>query len=317
MLGEGEDLLRRALFDLLAAQHDDDPVGDLGDHRHVVGDEQHRHPDLALEQLDEVEDLGLDGHVERGGGLVGDEECGAAAQRHRDHRALAHAAGELMRVLLELALRLRDAHELEHLQRERTRLGAALLLVQHHRFGDLVPHPEHRVQRGHRLLEDHRDLVAADVAERRGRLLRHVHHAAAAAPEPDRAGDDAPAGGVGEPQQRHGRDRLPRARFADQRHRLAAVDVEPDAVDRLDDMVLHAEVHAQIAHLHQPALVESGRPTRGADAGGGGRVHRLRALRRSRGSRVSRSPSPSRLTPSTTTVRKMPGKRRIQNAIIT
>ena len=64
-------------------------------------------------------------------------------------------------------------------------------LVQLHGLGDLVADGEHRVQRRHRLLEDHRDVVAAD--------LRHLvlveRREVAALEEDARAGRD-PAGPV-------------------------------------------------------------------------------------------------------------------------
>jgi hypothetical protein len=44
----------------------------------------------------QVEDLRLDGDVERRGGLVGDQQVRVADQRHGDHDALAQAAGELV-----------------------------------------------------------------------------------------------------------------------------------------------------------------------------------------------------------------------------
>jgi hypothetical protein len=51
-------------------------------------------------------------------------------------------------------------------------LGKAL--VQHQRLADLIADAEHRVQRGHRLLEDHADLVAADGAHLAVRHLQQV-----------------------------------------------------------------------------------------------------------------------------------------------
>ena len=69
-----------------------DLVGDVGDDAQVVGDDDDRGVELGLELPDEVEDLRLDGHVERGGRLVGDQQRGAVDQGHRDHDALAHAA---------------------------------------------------------------------------------------------------------------------------------------------------------------------------------------------------------------------------------
>ena len=52
--------------------------------------------------VDQLEDLRLDGNVERGRRLVGDEDGRAVHEGHRDHRALAHAAGELVRKVASL-----------------------------------------------------------------------------------------------------------------------------------------------------------------------------------------------------------------------
>ena len=49
VLGVVEDLVERARLDDLAGVHDHDPVGDLGDHAEVVGDHDHRHPELLAE----------------------------------------------------------------------------------------------------------------------------------------------------------------------------------------------------------------------------------------------------------------------------
>ena len=54
---------------------------------------------LALELGEQVHDLRLHRHVERRGRLVGDQHLRVQRQRHRDHDALAHAAGELVRVV--------------------------------------------------------------------------------------------------------------------------------------------------------------------------------------------------------------------------
>ena len=59
----------------------------------------------------------LHGHVERRGGFVGDQEVGAGDQHHRDHDALAHAAGDLVRIEVGDALGIADVDGLEHVQR--------------------------------------------------------------------------------------------------------------------------------------------------------------------------------------------------------
>ena len=50
--------------------------------------------------VDQIEDLGLDRDVERRRRLVGDQQLRLVGERHRDHHALAHAAGELVRIPL-------------------------------------------------------------------------------------------------------------------------------------------------------------------------------------------------------------------------
>ena len=92
-----------------------------------------------------------------------------------------------------------------------------------------LPADEHgRIERGHRLLIDHRDLRAADRAQLGFREARHV-----AALEADRPIGDAP-----EPREvAHDgeRDRrLAAARFADQSHRLAGHDPAGKVHDRRD-----------------------------------------------------------------------------------
>ena len=84
--------------------------------------------------------------------------------------ALAHAARELVRVLVDPLLGRRDADQAQHLDRRGARASRRPdPLVEQDRLDDLVADGEDRVERGHRLLEDHRDLVAADLPHLGGR----------------------------------------------------------------------------------------------------------------------------------------------------
>ena len=77
-----------------------------------------------LAQLDQLgQDLPLHHHVERRGRLVHDDDLRLEGERHRDHHALAHAAGELVRVGVQPVGR--DADQLEQLRGPRA--GACLL----------------------------------------------------------------------------------------------------------------------------------------------------------------------------------------------
>ena len=70
----------RRLLDDLAGIHHGDLVGVLGDDAEIVRDQDDRHVELALKPRDQVEDLRLHRHVERGRGLVGDQHLGLVRQ---------------------------------------------------------------------------------------------------------------------------------------------------------------------------------------------------------------------------------------------
>ena len=111
MTGRAEQLGDRRLLHLAAGIHHHDALGDFGDHAEIMGDQDDRRTDAALEIQHQLQDLRLDRDVQRRGRLVGDQELRVAGERHGDHHALAHAAGELMRIFAHAPRRLRDADQ--------------------------------------------------------------------------------------------------------------------------------------------------------------------------------------------------------------
>ena len=224
-------------------QHHADAVGDLAHDAEVVGDEQHRHVEPALQLGEQLQDLRLHRHVERRRRLVGDEEVGLVGERHGDHHALALAAGELVRIGAEPAFRVADADEVEKLERAGARLAVGQAAMQLQDLADLPLDGVERVERGHRLLEHHGDVVAAHAAH-----LVLVGGDQVLALEQDAAGR-VMRGRVGqELEDRERRDRLAGARLAHQRHRLARHDVERDAVDRQHVARALAEGDGEVLH---------------------------------------------------------------------
>ena len=65
--------------------------------RQVVRDEHVREAELVLQVLEQVDDAGLDRHVERGHRLVEHDAARVERERAGDADALALAAGELVR----------------------------------------------------------------------------------------------------------------------------------------------------------------------------------------------------------------------------
>src|SRR5690606_17437967 len=139
-----------------------DPVDVSGGDAQVVGDEHERGTGSAACGLQCVEDLCLDGHVQGGGGLVGDDHVGVVGHGDGEHNPLAHAAGEFMRVRVDTLLRLGDADGPQEFHGAFAGGSAGHVPVGVDRLGDLRADRVDGVERGQRVLEDHGDAGAAD-----------------------------------------------------------------------------------------------------------------------------------------------------------
>ncbi len=96
VLRRGEHLAHGALLHQVAVLHDGHTVGEAAHQLQVVGDEQHGHARLALEIGQQLQDLPAQRHVQRRGGLIGQQQARPAGQGHGDHGALALPARQLV-----------------------------------------------------------------------------------------------------------------------------------------------------------------------------------------------------------------------------
>src|SRR5580658_5723371 len=103
---------------------------------------------------------------------------------------------------------------------------------------DLVPDPLHRVERGHRVLEDHRHPPAPDTLElalgSRDKVEVAEH----------RLAREAGVRAAREPHDRHCGDGLARTRLADNGQYLPLAEGERDVVDSLHDPLFGPEADA-------------------------------------------------------------------------
>jgi hypothetical protein len=197
------------------------------DHRQVVGDPDQRGAGLA--RTASASRNRIWPWIVTSSAVVGssaDDQVGLVQQRDGDRHALAHAARELVRVGRSrssgdgMPTRASASRPKARACRAADAAGAPA------RLDHLRVDAQHRVERHHRVLEDHRDAVAARIAHSRlGRQARSLRPAGCCrrrcAPAVDQAHD------------RIAGHRLARARFADQAQDLPGRS-KRHAVHRLD-----------------------------------------------------------------------------------
>ena len=138
MLRPLEHIGRLALLDDLAGVHDIHAIRHVPHDAKIVRDEQHGHAALPLQRLEQIENLRLDGDVERSGRLVGDQQVRLVGQRHGDHHALALSAGELMGIGVEPLLGLCQTDLAQQLQHALAHGGLVETVMQLHDLADLL-----------------------------------------------------------------------------------------------------------------------------------------------------------------------------------
>ena len=248
-------LLRGSHLHQTALVHHPDAVGEVLHHRQVVGDEQDGQIHLLLEAVEQVDHLGLDGHVQRADGLVGNDEGGVHHQRPGDAHPLALSAGKLMGIAGGVI------PGQAHLVQDVVHPVKLLLFVGH--AVDLQPlgndlldgHPG--VQGGNGILEDHLHIP-------RQVPLVLLAHPAGNAPAVE---VDLAAGGVVQADDGAARGGLAAAAFAHQAEGLPPVHLEGHVVHRLDHLLVHAgagdKVILEVPHVQQRhiRLIRHGRPS--------------------------------------------------------
>mmetsp|Transcript_18259 Transcript_18259/g.28909 ORF Transcript_18259/g.28909 Transcript_18259/m.28909 type:complete len:656 (+) Transcript_18259:1222-3189(+) len=186
MLHLVKDLLDAAPFHSLAGVHHANPVAGFQNQAEVVRNKQHRSAVFLAQVFDQLDHRGLDRDIKSGGGLIQDQQGRLGHQRHGDHDPLLLTARKLVREAVQDPLGVRQFHIGDHLQGAGHCILLGHALVDHRHLGQLLADLHRRVQRSHRLLIDHGDLGAANVAQLFGAHLLQV-----AALELDGAADDA------------------------------------------------------------------------------------------------------------------------------
>jgi hypothetical protein len=228
-----------------------------------MGDEEHGQSHPRLHLLEEHQVLELDGHVEGGGGLVGDEQPRLAGQRDGADHALLHPSAHLVREGQQALLGRGHPHPPEGVGGEGPQPSRAVGDPEAKGLDELVADREDGVQRRLGILEDHGDPPATHLAHLALALRDEVLPF-----QQDLALDD-PAGRLGqEAEEREGGHRLARSRLAHDAEGLAGADGEAHPVDGADEAPARLEVGVEVLDLEHDGASGLGHRRRGSDRRG-------------------------------------------------
>ena len=206
------------LHELARVHHQDAIRHELGD-AEVVGDEQVRHPHVALKLLEQVENMGLRGEIERRDRLIQHDELGVDGDRAGDPDPLALAPAQLVRK--PAGVHCAQAHPLEELRHPLP--PAVVEPVDPQRVCDGIADRHPRIEGAERVLEHH-------LHEQAGPAQLF----AAEAGDVDAVECNGAGRGFEETNDETSQGGLPASRFTDHRHHLAGFHREAHVVHRLD-----------------------------------------------------------------------------------
>jgi len=101
MHGAQIDFVAVSQFHDFAQIHHSHAVADVANHAEIVGNEDIGEAELVLEFFQQVDDLGLNGDIQRGDGLIADDQVGIDGQGTGNADALALTARKFVRVTID------------------------------------------------------------------------------------------------------------------------------------------------------------------------------------------------------------------------
>ncbi len=149
-----------------------------------------------------------------------------------------------MRVIIQSIGCLRDPNQVQQLSRPLPRLCLAHPQVHAHGFHDLESDRKHRVQRCHRILEDHRDLAPPHLSH----LLFFEFHKIAIIKH-NTVGYNFPWRLRDQPHHREHRHALPAPALPDDAQRLPLTHIKRDPVHRMYCPFIRVKPGLQIVHF--------------------------------------------------------------------
>ena len=163
MLRIVENLFTSSDLHNIARIHNGYPISNIGHHAQIMSNIDGSQIVFFLQILQKMQDLGLDGNIQSGSGLIADQDLGVAGYSDGDNHPLPHTAGKFMGILRKTLFRIRNTHIPQNFHRGILHFAFRHVPVKLQSFADLLSHCFQRIQAGHRILQHHCDLAASDL----------------------------------------------------------------------------------------------------------------------------------------------------------
>ena len=151
-----ENIIYRSLLYHFTCIHNGYFVTDLSNNTQVMCDKDNTHMILLLKFFHQLQNLCLDGYIQRSCRLIGDQKLRMTDQTHGDHNPLTHTTGKFVRVLFHTFFYVIDTYFFQHLHGLLlSGLFADIFIMCFQSLNQLISDGIYRIQTGHRVLEDH------------------------------------------------------------------------------------------------------------------------------------------------------------------
>ena len=152
-----ENLIDGSLFYDLAGVHNGNPVAHRSNNAEIVGNHDNGGSFFLRQLFQKLQDLCLYGYIQCGCRLICDNELRITRQRRRNDDSLPHTAGKFERILIEPFFRTWNSDLPHQLNGFRFRLFFGAILMLSNSLCHLNSDFQDRIQKCHRILENHAD----------------------------------------------------------------------------------------------------------------------------------------------------------------
>ena len=152
-----ENLIDGSLFYDLSGVHNDNPVAHRSDNAEVVGNHNNGGSFFLRQLFQKLQNLCLYGHIQCGCRLICDNQLRITRQSRRNDDSLPHTAGKFERILIEPFFRTWNSDLPHQLNGFRFRFFFGAILMLSNSLCHLNSDFQDRIQKCHRILENHAD----------------------------------------------------------------------------------------------------------------------------------------------------------------